>query len=401
MDLGDLLLGMFMGALFVGAALVGWRLLVERQHAAASNAARGEATPSDAVQRSRVTKVLVGVLLALLVGPVLILLYYSGRPRAAVEYRQGSLELEWMYAIDGPGAGEMPRFDGPLGVALAANGDLFVADSGNNRVCVFDRDGAFVREWGGFGIAKPAAGVSATWKPGLFNYPVGIEVGDDRLVYVADFRNDQISVFSQEGEFVRAFPDPLKVVGRGGSGQDGTGIAVTDVAVRDGYVYATDTYQVFVFTPDGAFVRQFGKPGSGLSDLYHPAGLAAGVDSLYVADSNHQRVTAFNSFDQPTWSTATWIDDTAEGTGKTGFGLPRGLTRTAEGLIVVADAVGQSLIVMDENGSVLASLGERGTVPGRFNFPADVASLGDVLAVADKANDRVQLFALKGGTRTE
>jgi hypothetical protein len=215
-------------------------------------------------------------------------------------------------------------------------------------------------------------------------------------VYVADFRNDQIQVFEPDGRFVLSFPDPNAIVGRGTSGQDGTGIAVTDVAVSGGRVFSTDAHQVVVFDTKGKYLYQFGKPGSGATDLDHPTGLAVGENGLlYVSDSNHTRVAAFEPSGAPVWSATTWSDPGGSDVADESFGLPRGLSTALDGLVLVADAVRHQIMVMEPDGNVLAGLGTRGVALGEFNFPADVDALGDMVVVADKENNRVQVFSLR------
>lgn len=298
--------------------------------------------------------------------------------------------------IDGPGTGENPDFSGPQGVAFAPDGRIYVADTGNNRVCVFDENGRFLFEFGGFGVAKPAPGVMATWKPGLMNMPTGIDVDENGEVYVADFKNDQIQVFDSEGKFLRRFPDPLMRVGRGGSGFGGTGIAVTGVEVMDGLVYATDAYQVVVFTTKGEFVRQFGRPGTGWGDLDRPNGLGVTRDGLIVvADSNNNRVQALTGDGVPQWVTGEPIvvlDERVDNE----FGLPRDVAITRDGSILVIDTFEFEIVELDRMGNVVNRSGERGISPGQFNFPDAIDALGERVLIADRGNHRVQVVEIAG-----
>lgn len=306
------------------------------------------------------------------------------------------IRLVPLIMITGPGEGAKPRFSKPLGVAFGPGGVVVVSDTGNDRVCVFDSRGKYVREWGGLGVAKPLPGYQKTWVPGLLNYPAGIDVTDDGRVFVADFRNDQIAEFDLDGGPLAVFPDSLRVVGRGGSGQDGTGIAVTDVVVEGDRVFATDTYQVFEFTAEGEYVGQFGRPGRGPSDLDHPNGVAVqGDGSVVVADSNHMRIACFTPAGVPRWAAPSW--DASDAVQQKGpFGLPRGLTEAPNGMTLVADAVNHELVIVDGSGRVVDRVGERGIRPGEFNFPADVDWADDLIAVADKENDRVQILRIVG-----
>jgi len=298
--------------------------------------------------------------------------------------------------IDGPGTGDNPEFSKPQGVAFAPDGTIYVADTGNNRVCVFDENGRFLFEFGGFGVAKPAPGVMATWEPGLMNMPTGIDVAENGEVYVADFKNDQIQVFDSKGKFLRRFPDPLVRVGRGGSGYGGTGIAVTGVEVMGGLVYATDAYQVVVFTTEGEFVRQFGRPGTGLGELDRPNGLGVTRDGMIVvADSNNNRVQALASDGGPQWVTGEPIVELDERVDNE-FGLPRDVAITDDGSILVVDTFEFEIVELDRTGNVINRLGERGVNPGQFNFPDAIDALGERVLIADRGNNRVQVVEIAG-----
>jgi len=82
----------------------------------------------------------------------------------------------------------------PRGVAVGADGRVWVADSGNNRVLVCDADLTNPRSFG----AKGAG-------PEEFSNPVGIAVGPSGNVYVADSNNRRVQVLDPSGRFVRRF----------------------------------------------------------------------------------------------------------------------------------------------------------------------------------------------------
>ncbi len=338
---------------------------------------------------------LLAIVLALvLVGLVAYLLWFVGRPESLVDLPavQG---VDPVWQVYGPGEGDLPLFDRPMGVAAGNGGRIYVTDSGNNRICVFDSTGRFIKQFGTFGIAKPAAGYKATYVAGALNYPVGIDTDDDGNVYVASFYNDSVEVFDAEGEPLRRFPDPALPVGQGSSGYGGTGIAVTDVAVSGDRVYALDAYQVFVFTTEGEFVDQWGKPGTAPGDLDHPNGIAVSDDgsTVYVSDSNHARVTAFTTEGEVLWQ----VGDIPEGMSDSEAGaleLPRGLTVLPDGSILVADVFAFTLVRISAQGEVLGDYGERGVDPGQFNFSNDVEAFRSFVAIADKENGRLQLVRL-------
>ena len=334
---------------------------------------------------------LLALLLLGLIGFLIYLAMSNGYTQKGGAEQAGIVPLLQIY---GPGTGTTPKFNKPMGAAFGPDGRIYVADTQNNRIAVFSKSGRFLFEFGGFGIAKPLAGSTMTWKPGLLSYPTDVAVDKNGDVYVADFYNDSISVFNKKGRFLRRFPDPYKPVGEGSSGQDGGGIRVTSVTVVDGKVYATDEYQVFVFDTSGKLLRQFGKPGAGPGDLDHPNGLA--VDSsgrVFVSDSNHNRVTAFSPEGTVLWVTGTKVSEVMKTTDNP-FILPRGLCLTLDGSIIVADPLGQTLVKLDRDGKVVGHFGMRGDQPGQLNFPNDADARKDTVLITDKENNRVQVVRL-------
>jgi len=108
-------------------------------------------------------------------------------------------------------AGNGPdTFDRPTGVAIAANGDIFVSDGhapnqhNTARIVKFTKDGKFIKAWGRLGA-----------EPGNFNEPHDVFIGGSQnRVYVADRKNQRIQVFDQDGNFIAAwsqFGEPSSV----------------------------------------------------------------------------------------------------------------------------------------------------------------------------------------------
>ncbi len=82
-------------------------------------------------------------------------------------------------------------FAKPTYVAVDADGNLFVADTWNNRIEVFDADGKFVRTFGKSGDG-----------PGYFARPKGIAIDCDGHVWVADAVQDRLQVFTSDGRLL-------------------------------------------------------------------------------------------------------------------------------------------------------------------------------------------------------
>ncbi|HEX6503461.1 MAG TPA: SMP-30/gluconolactonase/LRE family protein [Terriglobales bacterium] len=82
-------------------------------------------------------------------------------------------------------------FSRPTNVAVDQEGNLYVTDTFNNRVEIFDADGTFIREFGKAGDG-----------PGYFARPKGIAIDSDGHVWVADAVQDRVQVFTPEGQLL-------------------------------------------------------------------------------------------------------------------------------------------------------------------------------------------------------
>jgi sugar lactone lactonase YvrE len=93
----------------------------------------------------------------------------------------------------GVGGNDEKHFRSPSAVAVAANGDIFIADghevNGNNRVMKYSKDGRFIKQWGKTGYA-----------PGEFRTLHGIAIDQQGRIFIADRNNNRIQLFDQEGK---------------------------------------------------------------------------------------------------------------------------------------------------------------------------------------------------------
>lgn len=162
-------------------------------------------------------------------------------------------------------------FFGPRGVAVTDE-EIFVVDTGNERVQVFAIDGMFRRVWGGYGS-----------EPERLIEPVGIAIGPDGRVYVADSGNARVSVFTPDGAPVDQWPiadwpapDPS------GARPAFQPYLALDEAGRL-YVSSAETGRVVVLDERGQTVRSLEAIDG--EDFARPVGVALGpADDLFVTD---------------------------------------------------------------------------------------------------------------------
>jgi len=175
----------------------------------------------------------------------------------------GALRSEFGSEGTGPG-----QFQYPTGIAMDADGLLYVSEyGGNDRIQVLTIGGKALRSWGRYGPEQ-----------GEFQRPQSLAVGGDR-VYVADAAGQRIQVFDRGGRFLAAWGDlkyPYSVA------IDGDGNLLVAEYGR---------HRVSKFTPDGKPVAQAGQPGTGPEDLNTPwSAIPIGGDRIAVVDSGNHRV---------------------------------------------------------------------------------------------------------------
>lgn len=93
-----------------------------------------------------------------------------------------------------PGDEDPGTFARPTNVAVDAKGDVYVADTINNRIQIFDAEGNFLSMFG-----RPGDG------PGTFGRPKGLAVDRDGHIWVADTSMDRVQVFDRKGQLAGYF----------------------------------------------------------------------------------------------------------------------------------------------------------------------------------------------------
>jgi YD repeat-containing protein len=194
-------------------------------------------------------------------------------------------------------AGSNPgQFNGPKGIAVEPNGNVWVTDTGNDRVEEFTGEGVFLKAFGKEGTGS--SGQAQFKEPGTI-------VAYNGYLDIADAMNDRVQKLTTEGNYV----SQLGTTGKAGTGNgefsEPRGIAVE---AKTGNIYVSDTgnNRVQEFTSAGKFITKFGSAGSGNGQFSQPKGMAVGVNStIYVADWLNNRVQE--------WTRSSWLPKDTEG----------------------------------------------------------------------------------------
>ncbi len=274
----------------------------------------------------------------------------------------------------------------PGGVAADAGGNIYIVETGGNRVRKVDRTGA-ITTFAGTGVAGFSGDGGAAIQAQLAS-PYGVAADIFGNVYIADLGNARVRRVGLDGNITTVAGGGTLDPGAANEGMPGASMILKTprnlLADDQGNLYISDFggHRVFQLSTSGLLttVAGTGTPGylgdggpAATAQLDFPAGLAMGFDgSLYIADSANHAVRRISNGVITTFASA---------------GTPVGLALDVLATLYVADA---------EKGSVLR-FPLSGALPP-LNIPAsDVVRAPDLsLYFAESAAGIVQRLPLSG-----
>ena len=242
--------------------------------------------------------------------------------------------------------------------------ELWVADTRNNLVGAFTKEGTPLFAFGSRELSEPAK----------------IAVDGRGRVYVLDNDRSKVKVFSYRGEYIGPLDPP-------GVGPRPSFSAITFDVDGNLYLAENESCRVLVYGPDGKPRQRFGECGIESGQFQAITGIAVGKDQVVVTDAQGVSVQVFDKH-----------GDFVRGWGKhemgiQNFSLPQSVAIDGLGRIIVIDTLRHEIKFFDGEGNFLDRFGGLGWRLGQVAFPTGVASNGaDGLFVVEKGNSRVQAF---------
>lgn len=220
--------------------------------------------------------------------------------------------------------------------------------------------------------------------PGGFSYPRAVSVGAGQIVAVVD-KSARVQLFEADGVFLRSWNLPEMAAGKP------VGVHVG----ADERVYVADTHyhRVVVYDLEGRELARFGEEGRGPGQFILPTDVARDADgNIYVSEyGGNDRISVFS----PDYRFLYAIGE-GEVAGKP-LQRPNGIDIDARQRLWVADSVNHRVVCFDLHGKVLAAWGTMGRDPGQMRYPYDIACLpGGQILICEFENNRLQWFDEQG-----
>lgn len=272
---------------------------------------------------------------------------------------------------DGPG-----QFEYVESFAFTGDGKILVTDAKTAWVQVFDKKtGAYLSRFGGKGNGNDN-----------FVKPEAIAVADDGRIYVGDNETGAIKIFGSDYRHLKTFSEK--------GTEPGQNYKSEFPDIRNGLLYLPEEgdHRVSAFDLNGTFKFVFGTEGTGDGQFQKPVSLRFKDDNvMYVTDHNNHRLQVFSKDGKFVKSIGT------KGPGPNQFDGPSGIDFDTKGNYYVGEKGNARVSVYDKNDKYVDSYGSEGSGNGQFGniHGVLVDKTNGWVYVADTANNRVQVFAMK------
>jgi tripartite motif-containing protein 71 len=258
------------------------------------------------------------------------------------------------------------QFNLPRGIAIDAANNIYVTDSGNYRVQVFDTNGNYKTQWG---------------DPSLFESPNGIAIDSNGNIYVAD---------TQNGYQVQKLNNSNNNLVYLGNLLTNAGSNVCLAVDKDGNIYVTymslPYFWITKFMPNQATPVWQQQMSANPFTSY---GIAVDANNnLYVTDYTHNCIRKYNA------ATGEFVTQWgSKGNNPGQFSDPYGVAVDGDGYIYVVEFNNNRVQKFKPDGTFLCQWGSYGSGDGQFSLPSAIAvdTAGNVYVV-DSGNNRIQKF---------
>ena len=259
----------------------------------------------------------------------------------------------------------------PSDVSVDPDGNIYIVDSGNNRIAIFDNDGESIST-----ISKNGKNINE------LSNPVGIDV-DENNIYVADKDNHRIQIFNKGGAVKKNII--LK--------QKGKLVRPIDVVFNKDlnlfYITGNNNHKVMAYDYSGKPLHQWGGEGTNRGEFRYPATITLFKNNVYVVDVLNSRVQIFNAKGELQSIVGGW------GVLPGQLFRPKGVALDNKGNIYVSDSY-LGVIQVFSNDTRLRYVLSENEKPYRLTSPAGITiDKQNRLYVCEMLKNKVSVFQLE------
>jgi sugar lactone lactonase YvrE len=319
------------------------------------------------------------------------------------------IRMVWVATLAGsgsPGAtdgvGAAASFNSPLGAAVDGQGNVYVADTGNHKIRKISSSGV-VSTVAGTGLPGSTDGISTSVK---FNNPQDLALDAAGNIYVADTANNKIRKITPQG-MVSTFAGSGSAGSIDGTGTSASFNAPSGVAVDVlGNIYVADTgnNKIRKVTPSGVVTTIAGINAGGFADgpvstalFSQPSDIAIDeAGNIFVADTGNNRIRKISSGQVSTVAGSGSLGSIDGLAAEAAFNYPTGIAVDSQGYLYVGDSDNNKIRKITPTGHVITLAGGQGAGyadglynTAVFNYPSRIALDAQGMVYVPDANNHV------------
>ncbi len=276
-------------------------------------------------------------------------------------YASDTPKIKYLFSVDGFSEGY--RFSSPQGIYFdSEEGEIYVADTGNNKIDIFDSKGFPIFQFG----------------KGVLISPFDLVVRRGKI-YVSQQGKGYIEVFNYRGKSISRIYPP------GGKGEPfyPGRLALDD----EGNLYVVEviSQKILIFDKEDRFKFSFG----GVERFSSISGIFVRARRIYVTDSGGKPIHVFDMKGK-------FLREMGKrGEKKEDFSFTGNLYVDKEERLWVIDNFRHHLKVFDKEGRLLFHYGTYGMGPGELLFPVDIDFNKETMYILEKGTKRLSIFRVE------
>jgi len=261
------------------------------------------------------------------------------------------------------------QFKEPNGISVSPEGNIYIADTGNQRIQKISRYGEFIKTVGGFG-----------WGIEEFDKPVSLCAVNGLDVFVADYNNHRIERYDKDLNYLATFTtDNVSEELQMGYPLDVDISTQGELFCIDG-----DNGRILKLNLEGKPQLSFGDYDAGRGRLFRPVKMCILENSsIYISDPDKQVIVVFDIYGNYIFQFGSDI-----------LHAPHGVAFIDSEYLLVTDLKQETVYLFDTKGRMITEINRKKSTGSSFQTPVDVCSYDDKIYILDRTACRIDIFQI-------
>jgi len=288
--------------------------------------------------------------------------------KAVSQLENSNITFTYLTSWGEKGEGEI-QFNEPNGISVSPEGNIYIADTGNQRIQKISHYGEFIKAVGGFG-----------WGMEEFDKPISLCAVNGLDVFVADYNNHRIERYDKDLNYLASFTTENVTEEL----QMGYPLDVDISNQGELFCIDSDNGRILKLNLQGEPQLSFGDYDAGRGRLYKPMKMCIFENSsLYISDLEKQVIIVFDIYGNYIFQF-----------GSDKLHAPHGVAFIDSEYLLVTDLKQKIVFLFDTKGRMITNIDRRKFTGESFQTPVDVCSYNDKIFILDRITCRIDVFKI-------